>query len=198
MSIELLKRILNYLYHTTQLGLTFKGDEIRVFGYADSDFAGDITTRKSTSGYVIYIGSSPVGWHSKLQSIVAQSTAEAEYVSACLAANFMVWLKSFLYHLGFADNAPEIPAVLYEDNKACVDMARKNGISALTKHIDIRYHVLKGYIASGAIVFAKIPTAFNTADAFTKALDDTKFKKHRPNMLGGFEYHWKSTDESTG
>ena len=89
------KRVLRYFKGTVDYGLTYESTgsgEILLQGYADADWAGDIATRKSTSGYVLKIGNSTVSWKSKRQNIVALSTTEAKYVSLSQATKEAIWL----------------------------------------------------------------------------------------------------------
>ena len=81
------KRILSYLQGTREYGLLYnKGDTEECIGFADADWAGDVTDRRSTSGYIFQIGGTAVSWRSKKQSCVALSTAEAEYMALASAA----------------------------------------------------------------------------------------------------------------
>ena len=81
-------------------GLQFTRDSsIDCTGFSDADWAGDIDDRKSTSGYLLKIGSGPVSWRSRKQSCVALSTAETEYVALTLAAQEAIWLNRLLAEL---------------------------------------------------------------------------------------------------
>ena len=75
-------RVLIYLRGTAERGIRYSGDDMRVYAYSDADWAGDLDTRRSTTGYVIYAAGGPIAWQSKLQSTVAVSTMEAEYTAA--------------------------------------------------------------------------------------------------------------------
>ena len=83
MHLEVIKRILRYLKGTASYGILYKrGEEVKLTGWSDSDYASDNDDRKSTSGYVFMIGESAIAWSSKKQPIVPLSTTEAEYVAA--------------------------------------------------------------------------------------------------------------------
>ena len=75
------------------------GTDVQLLGYVDSDFAADIDSRKSTTGYVFTFRSGAVSWMSRLQNKLALSTTEAEYVAATEACKKMIWLKDFLKEL---------------------------------------------------------------------------------------------------
>ena len=80
------KRVLRYVKGTLDLGLKFeRSNKFELVGYSDADWAGDVDTRKSTSGYVFMLGKAIVSWASKKQSVVALSTTEAEYAALCSA-----------------------------------------------------------------------------------------------------------------
>ena len=92
------KRILRYVQGTVDYGLIFraKDNSCSLTGYSDADWAGDLDTRRSTSGYVFQIEGSTVSWRSKKQTCVSKSTTEAEYVALSLAAQETVWLRRLL------------------------------------------------------------------------------------------------------
>ena len=95
------KRVLRYLRGTMQLGIWYKPNENgSLLGYVDSDWAGNLDDMKSTTGYAFSLGSGMFSWNSKKQEIVAQSTAEAEYVAAAAVANQAIWLRKILKDLG--------------------------------------------------------------------------------------------------
>ena len=87
------KRILRYLKGTLDYGLIF-GDDGRnlLVGFSDADWAGDIDSRRSTSGYIFKLGNCLISWCSRKQATVAKSTTEAEYVSLSIAAQEAIWL----------------------------------------------------------------------------------------------------------
>jgi hypothetical protein len=90
------QRIFRYLRKTVNYMLVFRGPLAALAGYTDSDWAGDIDTRRSTSGYLFSIGSAVVSWSSKLQPTVALSTCEAEYIGQSNAAKEAIWLRRLL------------------------------------------------------------------------------------------------------
>ena len=84
------KWILRYLKGTTNQALCFGGSNISLQGYVDVDMAGDRDNRRSTTGYVFTVGGTAVSWVSKIQSVVALSTTEAEYIAATEASKEMI------------------------------------------------------------------------------------------------------------
>ena len=113
------KRIFRYLKGTSNLGLLYrKNSPGRCTGYSDSDWAGDIEDRRSTSGYVFLINGADVSWRSKKQSCVALSTAEAALASAAQEA---MWIRQLTQDL---KDGSDRATVIYEDNQAVISMAQ--------------------------------------------------------------------------
>ncbi|MCI15964.1 copia-type polyprotein [Trifolium medium] len=101
MHLTAAKRVMRYLKGTMDLGIWYKRNEsMKLVGWSDSDYAGDLDDRKSTSGYVFMLGSSSISWSSKKQAIVTLSTTEAEFVAAASCACQDIWLRRILEQLG--------------------------------------------------------------------------------------------------
>jgi ATP-binding cassette subfamily B (MDR/TAP) protein 1 len=94
-----IKRILRYIKGTSDVALCYEGSEFTVRGYVDSDFASDLEKRKSITGYVFIITGGAVSWVSKLQTVVALSTTEAEYMAATQACKEAMWMKKLIEEL---------------------------------------------------------------------------------------------------
>ncbi|XP_074353044.1 secreted RxLR effector protein 161-like [Apium graveolens] len=91
------KRILQYIQGSKGMGMFYsKSKEYKLRAYSNSDCCGDIDDRKSTSGYVFYIGNTAFTWQSKKQPIVTLSTCEAEYVAASWCVCHAIWLNNLL------------------------------------------------------------------------------------------------------
>ncbi|XP_019264483.1 PREDICTED: uncharacterized protein LOC109242106 [Nicotiana attenuata] len=98
--LKVAKRILRYIKDTLDYGILYSSSKDSKFvGYCDSDWAGDIDDRKSTTGFVFFLGNSAFTWNSKKQPIVTLSTCEAEYVAACSCVCHAIWLRSLLEEL---------------------------------------------------------------------------------------------------
>jgi len=95
------KWIMRYLRGTSSLRLCFGNEKPLLVGYTDADMAGDVDTRKSTSGFLITFAGGAVAWQSRLQKCVALSTTEAEFIAATEACKELLWMKRFLHELGF-------------------------------------------------------------------------------------------------
>ncbi|KAH9311145.1 hypothetical protein KI387_026180, partial [Taxus chinensis] len=97
---QAVKWILRYLRGTMGTVLCYSGSNTTLRGYVDSDMAGDVDSRRSTTGYIYTVGGTAVSWISRLQKLVALSTTEAEYVAATEASKEMIWLQQLLEELG--------------------------------------------------------------------------------------------------
>ncbi|KAL1516533.1 hypothetical protein ABEB36_000440 [Hypothenemus hampei] len=142
------------------MGILYSGNS-GLSGYSDADFAGDIDSRKSTTGYVFKLNGGAITWQSRKQGCVALSTTEAEYVAASEATKEAVWLN----------------------NQAAMKLITTSTVHRRTKYIDIHYHFVKEKYVNNEIDVKFVSTDEQTADIFTKPLHQGKFTKFR-NSLG--------------
>jgi transposase InsO family protein len=164
--------VLKYLAATRQQGIQYGGCAAGLVGYCDADFAGDLDTRRSTTGYVFTLNGGAVAWASKRQPTVAVSTTEAEYIAAALAIREALWLRQLLADLG----QPHKTVQMCADNQSAIKLL-KNPISSMrSKHIDIVYHFARQHIAQQHIQVTYTPTARMLADMFTKPVPTAKLK----------------------
>jgi hypothetical protein len=178
-----IKRVLRYLKTTIDYGITYYSNSTSyITGYTDSDFAGDIATAKSTSGYIFTIAGGPFMWRSKLQSIIAQSTTEAEYIALNLASKEAIYIRALAKELGYYSQA-KFP--IYIDNKSAIDLSENPVFHERTKHINVKFHYIRDLINKGIIDLIYINTEEQKADGFTKALDKVKYKRFLKQI--GFE-----------
>ncbi|KAG6397726.1 hypothetical protein SASPL_143896 [Salvia splendens] len=146
----------------------------------DSDWAGDNDDRKSTSGYVFYMGDTAFTWMSKKQPIVTLSTCEAEYVAATFSVCHAVWLRSLLAELGWSQKEPTTICV---DNKSAIALSKNPVFHNRSKHIDTRYHYIRECVANQEIQVEYVKSQDQVADIFTKPLKHEDFIKIR-TLLG--------------
>jgi hypothetical protein len=164
-------RVVAYLKGTATHGLLFKhkfdpaGPHLE--GFVDADWAGDVETRKSTTGYIFKLDGCPVSWYSRLQGCVAQSTVEAEYVALAEATKEAMWLRGLLAELGVSIDGP---TTIHCDNQGAVKLAFKPAGHGRTKHIDTRYHLVRHVVREGVVHLEYIRTEEQPADILTKSL----------------------------
>lgn len=171
---EAAKQILKYLKSTINLKMKFlKGDNKVLECYVDADWAGEIRGRKSTSGCLITLGKNPVYWHCRKQTCVASSTTEAEFIAAAVACKEFLWIIRLLEDCGI-----EVikPVLVYEDNQSCIKLISNDKYSARTKHIDVKYNIIKDLKSKGVCEIVYCKTEEMAADIFTKPLAKPRFE----------------------
>jgi hypothetical protein len=163
-----MERVLQYAYNTRDSVLALGGRVARLVGYVDSDFAGDLASFKSTTGFIIFLGNGPIIWYSKLQSLIAQSTAEAEYVSFLPICKDIIWARGVLAEMNMAVLRACYATTVWCDNKAAIDLSNNPVFHARSKHIGKVYHLVRELQAIGVVKTSFIGTADNLADMLTK------------------------------
>lgn len=175
--LEAMKRLLRYLRGTADFKLHLgrrPNSGINLVGWTDSDWAGDIDTRRSVGGFVFDVAGSSITWSSKKQPTVALSTVEAEYMAASNATKEAIWLRTLLADLGH----PQMSAtIIHADNQGCIALSRNPVAHSRAKHIDIRHHFIRERIARSEIDLQFLSTKEMVADIFTKALPRDLFER---------------------
>jgi len=147
-----LKRVFRYICGTLDVsieyGLKSTCERLKLLGYSDSDWAGDVDLRKSTSGYVFQLANGPVSWSSKRQKTVALSFCEAEYMALMKATKEAVWMQGLLKELGLKGFDS---VVIRMDNQGAIALAKNPEFHACTKHIDICHHYIREVESTGVI-----------------------------------------------
>jgi hypothetical protein len=161
-------QILRYLKSAPGKGLIFrKNGHLSIEGYCDSDWASCADDRKSTSGYCMFVGGNLVSWKSKKQSVVARSTAEAEYRAMALGVAEMMWLRALLVELKMDQGAQ---MKLWCDNKSAISIANNPVQHDRTKHVEIDRFFIKEKLNSGLLELGHVATREQVADCLTKGL----------------------------
>uniref|UniRef100_A0A2N9G0B3 Integrase catalytic domain-containing protein n=1 Tax=Fagus sylvatica TaxID=28930 RepID=A0A2N9G0B3_FAGSY len=161
-------RILKYLKNAPGRGLFYRSSgHLRIEGYTDADWAGSPSDRKSTTGYCTFIGGNLVTWRSKKQSVVARSSAEAEYRAMAHTTCELTWLRTVLQEFGLLTQGP---TPLYCDNQAAIHIASNPVFHERTKHIEVDCHFVRSKVESKDIITPFVPSGSQLADIFTKAL----------------------------
>jgi hypothetical protein len=174
------KRVLSYLAGTDQFGVYFGPSTAEpLVGYTDADYAGDLDSRCSTSGFAFFVRGSLVAWSSRRQKCVSQSTTEAEYVAASESCKEAVWLKCLLSEFGELDNQP---VKILCDNQSAIKSIHNPEFHQRTKHIDVRYHFIRQLQEDGIIDATYVPSKEQKADIFTKPLPKPDFERMRKKL----------------
>jgi hypothetical protein len=192
-----IKRICKYLLATKDKGIIFKPDVSRGLEcHVDADFAGgwadgDQSNPESVlsrAGYVISYAGCPIHWCSKMETEIALSTTEAEYIALSMAMrdvlpflNLMSEIKAFL-PVSNAD--PKFFCKVWEDNQSCIKVAKSPKFTPRTKHIALKYHHFRHFVSDGTIAIEYIDTTEQTADIFTKPLPEKTFLYLRRKLMG--------------
>jgi hypothetical protein len=168
------KWIFRYLKGTTDYGITFvrQKSDLSVVGYVDADYAGDLDDRRSTTGYVFTLAGGPICWKSMIQSTVAMSTTEAEYMAVAKAVKEALWLTGLVKELGIQ----QVGVPLYCDSQSAIYLAKNQVYHARTKHIDVRFHKIRELVATSELLLEKVHTSENAAYMLTKPITTDKFK----------------------
>jgi hypothetical protein len=166
-------RVLRYLKSNPGYGLLFTRDaEIQLLGYADADWAGCVDTRRSTSGYCFFIGTSLISWRAKKQHTVARSSSEAKHRSLASAVCELQWLLYLLHDLNATCSRPP---VLYCDSQSAIHISSNPVFHERTKHLEIDCHLIREKLQKGVLKLLPISTNEQLADFLTKALSSPKF-----------------------
>ncbi|KAM1172663.1 hypothetical protein ACFX2G_023223 [Malus domestica] len=169
------KRMLRYLKGTVDYGLFFKKDESNeLVGFSDSDYAGDLEDKKSTSGHVFMLSSRVVSWYSKKQQVVTLSTTEAEFIAAASCACQAVWLRRILEELHCIQKKPTL---IYCDNNSTIKLSKNPVLHGRSKHIDVRFHFLRDLTKAGVVDLVHCQSQDQIADILTKPLKLEAFEK---------------------
>ena len=148
--------------------------------FCDSDFAGDTETRKSISGYIIYLKGIPVVWKSKGQRSVSLSSTEAAYMAILEVMAEILFVKSVLE---FLKVECKFPIQVQVDNVGAIYLAKQAVTSNRTKHIDTRYHFVRDYVEDGVVKVQFIWSEENDADIFTKNLQEETYWRHAEKFI---------------
>lgn len=178
--LNAVKRILRYLRGTIDYGLLLRRttpSELVI--YTDADWAGCPDTRKSTSGYAVFLGATLVSWSSKRQPTVSRSSAEAEYRAVANGVAEAAWLRQLLREL----HSP-LPraSLVYCDNVSAMYLSTNPVQHQRTKHVEIDLHFVRERVATGDVRVLHVPTTSQFADIFTKGLPTSVFTEFRSSL----------------
>jgi hypothetical protein len=197
---QAVKHIGRYLLGTRNRGLILKPDgTMKVDMFVDASFAGlwgyedkhDPACVKSRSGFVIFMGGCPILWGSKLQTEIALSTMEAEYIALSESMKQLICIKRLIVAIAHAiGKSPEavmkIKSTVFEDNAACLTLGKLEAprTTPRTKHFAIKYHWFRDQLQPNNIELQHVETNNQIADILTKGLAQPKFEVLRKKLMG--------------
>ncbi|GJS75603.1 putative ribonuclease H-like domain-containing protein [Tanacetum coccineum] len=166
--LHAVKRIFRYLKGQPKLGLWYPRDSpFDLEAFSDSDYAGASLDRKSTIGGCQFLGKRLISWQCKKQTVVANSTTEAEYVVVANCCGQVLWIQNQMLDYGFNFMNTKI----YIDNESTICIVKNPVFHSKTKNIEIRRHFIRDYYEKKLIQVIKIHTDHNVTDLLTKAFD---------------------------
>ncbi|GJW49064.1 putative ribonuclease H-like domain-containing protein [Tanacetum coccineum] len=170
--LHVVKRIFRYLKGQPKLGLWYPRDSpFNLEAFFDSNYAGASLDKKSTTGGCQFLDKRLISWQCKKQTIVANSTTEAEYVAAANCCGQVLWIQNQMLDYGFNFMNTKI----YNDNESTICIVKNPIFHSKTKHIKIRHHFIKDSFEKKLIQVIKIYTDHNVTDLLTKAFDVSRF-----------------------
>ncbi|GJV27968.1 ribonuclease H-like domain-containing protein [Tanacetum coccineum] len=181
LTLPLLDQICHMQFNrTTDLGLQLlRSTTSQLIAYSDADWAGCPATRRSTSGYCVFLGDNLLTWSSKRQDTLSLSSAEAEYRGVANAVAKTSWIRNLLREL----HTPLFTATLvYCDNVSVVYMSANPVQHQRTKHIEIDIHFVRYKVVAGHVRVLHVPSRFQYAYIFTKGLPYPLFADFRSSL----------------
>ena len=195
---EAVKHIGRYLLKTRGKGMTMRPDEEKQFEcMVDADYCGnwdrniamnDPATAKSRHGFIVKYAGVPLYWASKMQTQIALSTAESEYIGLSTAARYVKGIIYLMEEINakvvVVPTTPVFRCTMFEDNNAALEMARVPKMRPRTRHLNVALHHFRSEVANGRIKVMAIDTKMQEADILTKSTDQSTLERHRLKLLG--------------
>uniref|UniRef100_A0A2N9GUG0 Reverse transcriptase Ty1/copia-type domain-containing protein n=1 Tax=Fagus sylvatica TaxID=28930 RepID=A0A2N9GUG0_FAGSY len=173
------KRVLRYIRGTFNHGIEFTPGPLSLSAYTDADWAGDPDDRRSTYGFLVYLGHNAITWSAKKQATVSRSSTESEYRALAIAllssAGFVLFLKTWAFI------SPD-PPTLWCDNISALAIASNPVFHARTKHIEVDFHFVRERVLRKDLLVKFVSTVDQLADIFTKSLSTHRFLELRRNL----------------
>ncbi|KAL4558053.1 hypothetical protein LXL04_036249 [Taraxacum kok-saghyz] len=166
--VRLAMRVLRYLKLNPGKGISIiKSQNMKLTGHVDADWAKCLSTRRSVTGYCLFLGDSLISWKSKKQPTVSRSSTESEYRALAIVTTEIMWVMKLLWDLNVKC---EPPISVLVDNKSAIQLALNPVFHERTKHIEVDVHFVRDRVSDGTIKVVKTDTTEQIADIFTKSL----------------------------
>ncbi|EPZ35576.1 Integrase, catalytic core domain-containing protein [Rozella allomycis CSF55] len=201
---KLVKRIFRYLAGTINKTLIFKKAKnegvakLELIGYCDADWASDVDSRKSTTGYIFFINGNAVTWRSRIQRTNALSSTEAEYMAITEAVKEGKWIQKLLKELKVWKKLQNKFIKIMEDNQGAIKLAENPISHDRTKHIDNQFHLIRDLIECKKLKIEYLNTKEMIADIMTKAVSKSDYEKHVESMNVREETVVKNNNSASG
>ena len=196
---QAVKRIIRYLLYLKRhkrLGIRYRPNIMKSIAcYVDASFAGEWnrawseepSSVMSRTGYIILYAGCPIIWCSKLQTEIALSTTESEYIALSQSLRDVIPLMNLLSELQDVfpkgKETPIINVTVFEDNKGCIELVNTPKMRPRTKHIGLKYHHFRQHVADKTVTVQYIDTKDQIADLFTKAMAEPQFNALRDRFM---------------
>ena len=168
-----LKRVLRYLKGTIHHGLFLKRNSaLTLSAFSDSDWGGINDGGRSTTAYIMYLGTNIISWKSTRQKSVSRSSTEAEYKALANASAELMWIKSLLKELGVT---PNHTPTLFCDNTGATYLCANPVYHSRMKHVALDYHFVREQVSAGLLRVLHINSQDQLADMLTKPLTRAPF-----------------------
>jgi hypothetical protein len=173
--LNLVKRIIRYVKGSLDFGTHIvPSTSSSLIAYSDADWAGCPDTRRSTTGYCVFLGDNLISWSSKRQLTVSRSSAEAEYRAVAHVVAESCWIRQLLQEL---HQPVDRSTVVYCDNVSAVYLSANPVQHRRTKHIEVDIHFVRDKVQVGEVRVLHVPTTLQFADVFTKGLNTGPFRE---------------------
>ncbi|KAK4388297.1 Retrovirus-related Pol polyprotein from transposon RE1 [Sesamum angolense] len=165
--------LLRYLKGTPDLGLFFPANtSLQLCAYSDLDWASCPDSRRTLTGYCVFLGGALISWKTKKQATVSRSSAEAKYRSMASTVCELLWIRYLFHEFRIS---PLLPIPFWCDNEAAIHIAENPVFHERTKHLDIDCHLVHEQFKQGFIAAQHISSNNQLKDIFTKSLSAPAF-----------------------